>query len=431
MKVLFLGVLPALIFRKYSDVSKNRPFRVYCLGQAISLFGSGIQAVALAWLTWRMLKSPLALGALAATGSLTLLLFSYLGGQLADRFDRRRYLILLETLSFLQAIALVAMQFCHAFSLALVLTLSLFGGVLMALEFSARQTFTSDLVGRANLVSGRALYSAIYSSSLAFGAAGASCITWLGGGNGEMYCFLGNAISYLFSLYTFSLISSQPAQIAQKASLVECLKYACTNRLICATLVQTAVLAMFGTRIFPLLPMFADGVLHSGAFGHGILRVAWATGSILGALAIGGMLTQAHLITWATRAMLMLPILVALLAVCQWLMLSTLLLGALAYIIYGHVNSCQSILQLETAPQLQGRMLAIRAMLVAAIDFVAALAVSAAADLWGLQNTMYACAILSFALLPSVWSAVRMAFRYCISFAGQSFTRRHLFGRYL
>jgi hypothetical protein len=76
MKKLMFVLLSRLGFAAHGKVLKNRQFRVYCIGQAISLFGSGMQAVALAWLTWRMLKSPFALGALAATGSLTLFLFS-------------------------------------------------------------------------------------------------------------------------------------------------------------------------------------------------------------------------------------------------------------------------------------------------------------------------------------------------------------------
>jgi MFS family permease len=408
MRRLFSTILQG--FSAHRESLKNREFRIYCVGQVISLFGSGLQGVALAWLTWRMLHSSVALGALAATGSLTLFLFSYVGGHLADHIDRRRYLIILEVLSVVQAFALVAMQFCHAFSLALVLILSLFGGVLAALEFSARQTFTSDLIGRDNLVSGRSIYMAIYSSSLALGAAAASLMTWLYASDGEMYCFLVNGLSYLFSLYAFSQIQSRPVQAVPYVSLHQCITFALKNRLILSTFAQTTLLVMLGTRIFPLLPMFADKILHSGAFGHGVLRVAWAVGSILGALAIGGLKTQGQLLKWAVYALLMLPLMTALFAASQQLVISAVWLFAVAYLIFAHVTSCQSVLQLEAEPHLQGRLLAVRAMLVAIIDFIAALAVGVAADVWGPQYTIYGCAGISLLLsLPFMGPAVKRA----------------------
>src|SRR6516164_5387182 len=134
MRQIFSMVMSRLGFFAHAEALQNREFRIYCIGQAISLFGGGMQSVALAWLTWRMLHSPMALAALAAASSSTLFLFSYAGGHLADKLDRRRSLIVLEVLSVAQAFALAAMQFWHAFSLPLVLTLAAIGGVLTALE---------------------------------------------------------------------------------------------------------------------------------------------------------------------------------------------------------------------------------------------------------------------------------------------------------
>jgi len=376
----------------YREALKNREFRIYCIGQMISLFGSGLQGVALAWLTWRMLHSPLALGALAATSSSTLFLFSYVGGHLADRLDRRKYLIVLEVLSVFQAFALAGMLFWHAFSLPLVLILSLFGGVLAALEFSARQTFTSDLVGRDNIISGRSLYMVIYSLSLALGAAAASFMTWMWAPHGEMYCFIANGLSYLCSLFAFSQIHSLPAQPTEKASFHDCIIFAWKNRLVFSTFAQTIILVLFGTRLFPLLPIFADRVLHSGVFGHGMLRIAWAIGSILGSLAIGGVASKIYLHKWATRALLMMPVMLALFAASQQLFTSILFVLVVAYLVYAHVTSCQSVLQLEAIPQLQGRLLAVRAMLVAIVDFIGAFGASAMTDFWGPQCTIYVCA---------------------------------------
>jgi MFS family permease len=401
-------VMSRLGFFAHAEALQNREFRIYCIGQAISLFGGGMQSVALAWLTWRMLHSPMALAALAAASSSTLFLFSYAGGHLADKLDRRRSLIVLEVLSVAQAFALAAMQFWHAFSLPLVLTLAAIGGVLTALEFSSRQTFTSDLVGRGNLVSGRAIYMAIYSSTLALGAAAASLMTWLWAPNGEMYCFVANGISYLFSLYAFSQIRSVPVEPAQTGSIGECIKFAFKNRLVFSTFAQTTVLVFFGIRLFPLLPMFADKVLHSGAFGHGMLRVAWAVGSVLGSLAIAKSRTQTGLLRWATGALLALPVVTALFGVSQRLVPSMLLLLFVAYLIYAHVTSCQSLLQLESTPQLQGRLLGVRAMLVAIIDFIGAFAAGAAADLWGPQYTAYGCALLGLLFsIPLLISSLR------------------------
>jgi len=141
-----------------------------------------------------------------------------------------------------------------------------------------------------------------------------------------------------------------------------------------------------------LLPIFADRVLHSGVFGHGMLRIAWAIGSILGSLAIGGVTSKIYLHKWATRALLMMPVLLALFAASQQLFTSILFVLVVAYLVYAHVTSCQSVLQLEATPQLQGRLLAVRAMLVAIVDFIGAFGASAMTDFWGPQCTIYVCA---------------------------------------
>src|SRR5574337_1969966 len=100
--------MPGLSFKGYA-VLRNRNYRLFWSGQWISLIGTWMQSVTQAWLLTRLTESPLALGFLGAAGSAPFLVLVLLGGLVSDRLDRRRVVIMTQSLSLLQALVIAAL----------------------------------------------------------------------------------------------------------------------------------------------------------------------------------------------------------------------------------------------------------------------------------------------------------------------------------
>ena len=135
-------------FRQTFASLKERNFRIYATGQLISLIGTWMQITALPWLVYTITKSASALGMVSFAGSLPLLLLTYFGGTLADKFDRKKVLITMQSLAMVQAVLLFAVAFYGLTSIYLLVALALFSGCITALDLPSRQAFVADLVGK-------------------------------------------------------------------------------------------------------------------------------------------------------------------------------------------------------------------------------------------------------------------------------------------
>src|ERR1044071_5410929 len=121
---------------------RHRNFRLFIAGQFVSLCGSWMQLVALGWLALEISNSALKVGLVTTLGALPVLLFTLYGGVVADRVNKRRALILLETLLLVEALVLGFLTAFHAISLAWVYALAVLGGLVSAFEIPIRQTFS-------------------------------------------------------------------------------------------------------------------------------------------------------------------------------------------------------------------------------------------------------------------------------------------------
>lgn len=119
---------------------RHRNFRLFFYGQSLSLIGSWIQQIAMAWLVYRMTGSPFLLGLAAFAGQIPILLLAPLGGIWADRFDRRKLLMTTQALAMLQALALALLTFTGLIEVWHIILMAMVLGVIMALDTPLRQT---------------------------------------------------------------------------------------------------------------------------------------------------------------------------------------------------------------------------------------------------------------------------------------------------
>ena len=262
-----------------------RDFRVYWVGQWLSVNGTWMQTTAQAWLVYRLTDSPLLLGLLSAARFGPSLVGAPIAGVITDRFARRKLVLLTQSASLVLASLMAALTISGAVRVWEILVLAFLQGTVDTLDMPARQTLQVDLVGIESLQSAVSLNSSAFNAGRMVGPALAGVLVAL---YGEGVCFAVNAVSYLAVLVALLTIRTGPAPRPASASvreeLVEGIRYAAGNRQVRLVLTSVAVTSAFGLSYMTLLPVFARDVLHSGAWGFGLLMASGGLGAIFGAL---------------------------------------------------------------------------------------------------------------------------------------------------
>ncbi|MCG8347530.1 MAG: MFS transporter [Chloroflexales bacterium] len=264
---------------------RHRNYRLFFIGQLISLTGTWMQTVAQGWLVLRLTDSPLLLGLVAAFASLPILLFSLPAGALADRVPKRTLLLTTQVIAMLLALVLALLTLTGLVQVWHVLLLAALLGLVNAFDAPARQAFTVEMVGRADLLNAIALNSSIFNGARTIGPAVAGMVV---AAIGEGPAFLLNGLSFLAVIAGLLMMRLPPFQAPSGArrtnQLREGLRYIAGEPAVRSLLLLAGSLSLFGFVYIPLLPVFARDVLGAGASGLGWLSAASGLGALTAAL---------------------------------------------------------------------------------------------------------------------------------------------------
>lgn len=268
---------------------RHRPFRLFFLGQLVSLSGTWMQSTAQAWLVYRLTKDPLMLGLAALAGQFPVFLLGLRAGLTVDRINRLRLVRWTQLLSLLQAAALAALtlsgrvQVWHVFALALLL------GSVNAFDIPARQVLLGELVPVEDRHKAIALNSFAVNVCRVLGPAAAGAAIALIGEGG---CFALNAASFLAVLVALAAVPDTPAPaLAARAAsawseMGEGLGYAFKAGPIRVVLLALTAFSLAGLPVWVLLPVLAEEEFASGARGFGLLSSCSGVGAALSALGL-------------------------------------------------------------------------------------------------------------------------------------------------
>ena len=275
---------------------KHRNFRLFLFGQFLSQIGTWIQTVAHGWLVLELTGSPFLLGLVTMLGSLPILLFTLYGGVVADRVDKRRFILLLQCGMLVEALALGVLTQFEIISVPWVIALAVFFGLLSAFEVPTRQAFVMDLVGKEHLMNAIALNSSAFNVSRVIGPAIAGGII---AAVGLAACFYLNGLSFvavIFSLASMRLGAVIPVSgtIDVRAAMREGFNYVFGEPWPRTLVLLTATLSIFGFSFLTMLPVFARDVLGVGAAGYGALLAAVGVGAAVAALTLAAYGTRAR-----------------------------------------------------------------------------------------------------------------------------------------
>ena len=289
--------VPSLSFL---SATRHRDFRLFLIGQFTSLCGTWIQTVAQGWLVLQLTDSPFAVGLVTALGSLPILLLTLYGGVLADRVNRRRTVLLLQSLMVIEGLTLGILTLLHLVTVYWVIGLAIFFGILSAFEVPTRQALIADIVPRKDLLNAIALGSSAFNVARVIGPAIAGVLIST---VGIAACFLINAASYLAVIASLIIMKTDtpPAvsTVPQGEALREGIRYIRDNPWPRALVTLVATFAVFGFPFMTMMPVFARDVLHLDAGGYGAMVSSVGIGAAVAALfmaAAGGRVPQPLLV---------------------------------------------------------------------------------------------------------------------------------------
>ncbi|WP_297528077.1 MFS transporter [Thiohalobacter sp.] len=262
---------------------RHRNYRLYFLGQLVSLHGTWMQNLAQAWLVYRLTESSFMLGLVGFLSLAPVLLFGLLGGAVADHLPRRRLFVWAQALAALQALALGMLTLAGTIEVGHILLLATLLGLVHAIEIPARHALVAELVPRQDLPNAVALNSATFNLARSLGPVTAG---WLVGLVGEGWVFVINAASFLFviaALLRTDLADDRPAGL-RRGGVLDGLRLAWRTDALRRPLLLVGAVALFANPYLVLMPVFAREVFGGAAEQLGLLVGAAGLGALLGAL---------------------------------------------------------------------------------------------------------------------------------------------------
>jgi MFS family permease len=334
-------------------------YRRYFAGQVVSLSGNWMQMVAETWLVLELTGSGIAVGLTAAFQFLPILLFGAYGGLLADRYDKRRLLMLTQTVMAVPALALWALTAGGAIEPWMVFALVFARGAVNAVDNPTRQAFVIEMVGSQRLVNAVSLNSVIVQCARMVGPALAGLLIAIAG---VEPCFLINAATFAVMIAALSRMEAaelRRPRLAERepGALRAALRYVHATPALAVPLAMMALVGTLGFNFQVLLPLLAKSSFEGGPQTYGLLVSAMGVGSIAGALASGARGRVSMRILIAASAAFGGFTLLAAVAPTLWFEIAALMLvGAASVTFAAGVNSS---LQLAVDPAMRGRVMAL------------------------------------------------------------------------
>lgn len=340
---------------------RHRNFRVFYLGQMLSLTGTWMQSTAQGWLVLELTNSPLRLGIVTAVSAVPTLLFTLWAGDLADRRSKRDIILAAQTLSLAVALALAVLTGTERITYGVLLALVFVLGTASAFEIPTRQSFFVDLVGPADLPNAIALNSAAFNATRIVGPGLAGAMI---GTLGIAACFYANAVSYvavIIGLLMMRLPRHVPAERTTSTleGIREGLAYIRGDRLVRTLVWLVAGMSVTSLPYVMLLPVFARDVLRVGAPGLGSLLAATGAGALTAGMALASgrlRVPRGPLILGAATAHALALIAFGL---STWYPLSLVLLALAGFTMILNNASVNALLQSRTPDRLRGRVMSV------------------------------------------------------------------------
>lgn len=266
-------------------------FRNYLLGSFVSEIGNQMQVVAVAWQVYILTRNPVSLGLIGVANLLPIILFSLIGGLIADKIDRRKLLLVSQSAQAILALVLFLLSNLALINPLLIYLILFLVATAQSFSIPARQAVIPHLVPKQYFMNAISLGTLQFQTATMIGPAIAG---FLIGGVGVSVVYFVNALSFLFfigAIFTInvSLQKHDPEDVGLNLSSIgEGIKFVLSTPILYVTMILDFLATFFGTANI-LMPVFAEDVLHVGAQGLGFLYAAPAIGGVVAGLLVAAL----------------------------------------------------------------------------------------------------------------------------------------------
>jgi predicted MFS family arabinose efflux permease len=279
-------------FNPFRTLVVHRNFRLFWLGQTISLVGTWMQQIATSWLALELSNDAFVVGLVSAAGTVPILLFSLPFGVFADRRRKRRLVLWAQAFFLIQALALWWFTWSGHIAIAGLIVLVLISGTLESFEIPARQSLIVRLVNKEDLQHAIALNSGGFNLARILGPSLAALVI---GSLGIAWCFAINAVSYLAALIGIGMVrlppgADEPVDTPHSTmhGIREAWRYIRDDRMTWVLIRTIGLFSVLGIPVLTMLSVMARDQLHLDAAGYSGLMMCFGMGALMGTLLIAG-----------------------------------------------------------------------------------------------------------------------------------------------
>lgn len=374
---------------------RSRNYRLFFLGQALSLTGTWMTQIATVWLVYQLSNSPFLLGMVGFASQIPSFVLVPFGGVLVDRWNRHRVLVITQALAMLQSLALAVLALTGMIQVWHIIVLALFQGLINAVDAPTRQAFVPELVhDRTALANAIALNSSVFNGARLIGPSIAGILV---ASIGAGYCFLIDGLSYIAVIgallamqFTAKLVPPQSPISFQQIweRLWEGWQYAFGFKPIRAILLLLALVSFMGMPYTVLLPVFATDILKGGADTLGILTAASGIGALTAGIFLSLRKSILGLGKWIALAPAMMGTGLIIFSYSRTLWLSALMMAIVGYGFLIQFASSNTIIQTIVEDDKRGRVMSFYTMAFMGMLPIGSLAAGILADWIGAPYTL-------------------------------------------
>lgn len=383
---------------------RHHNFRLFFIGQGISVIGSWMTKLATNWLVYRMTHSALLLGIVTFAGQILTFLLGPFAGVWVERMNRQKLLIMTQVAAAIQALTLAILTLGHWINIWEIICLTTIQGVINAFDHPARQSFLIQMVNdRDDLMNAIAINSSLVNSARLIGPALAGMVI---SAVGEGWCFLIDGISYFAVIISLILMQIHSLQIpVQNRSLNEQIsegwEYVRTFRPIRSILLLFSLISLVGYPYFVLLPVFAGQVFHKGPNILGWLTGASGIGGLISALSLTLRKSFHGLTQMIAIASFLLGVALILFGLSNSIYTSLLLMSFAGFGLMQSTSASNTIIQSLVTEDKRARVMSYYTMAFFGSSTLGSLLVGLLADQFGAPQAVIIMGI--FCITGSIW----------------------------
>jgi MFS family permease len=337
----------------------NPNYRLYFGGQAVSLIGTWMQTIAQSYLVFTLTHSAADVGYVVALQTIPVLILGPYGGVVADRVDKRKLMVGLQSMMGVLALTLGVLTITGVVTVWMIGALAFLLGLNNTFENPARQAFVLEMVGPEHLRNAVTLNSVLVNAARAIGPAFAGILIAVAGSG---VCFIVNGVSFIAvvsSLMRMDLGTLSPSEpmVRARGQLMEGLRYVKGEVSLAVPLVMMAIVGCLAYEFSVSLPVMASRAFHGGSETYGFITAAMGVGAVVGGLWAAGHGKTGLMPMVRTSAIFAVAIATAAVAPDLWLELVALAAVGAASVTF--LSKGNTTLQLGAAPQMRGRVMSL------------------------------------------------------------------------